>query len=321
MPANLPPEYYEAEKKLREASTSSEKIAALEQLISKVPKHKGTDKIRADLRRRLSRLRDEAARKKKGGRGDLLTVPREGAAQFALVGFANSGKSSLVAALTNARPVVAEYPVSTVMPLSGMMPYENIRFQLVDLPPVGNESTDGWVSGLLRTADALMLVVDLSEDPDVQAELLLGQLGQWNIPVSGAPEGGEKKAFVAASKLDLPGADDALSRLKDVYGNAFPVVGVSADRKEGLEELKSAVFGLSGVVRVYTKEPGKEADLDKPFTLASGTTVSGLARSIHKDFETGLKYACIWGSAKFPGQRVQKDHVLRDGDIVEIHVR
>src|SRR4030043_1223959 len=183
MPANLPPEYFGAEKRFKQAVAPAEKIAALEDLIATVPKHKGTDKLRADLRRRLSQLRKEAISKKKGGRGDLYVVQKEGAAQIALVGFPNSGKSSLLASITKATPVIAEYPISTLTPLPGMMPFEDIQIQLVDLPPVGNESTDGWVSGILRTADALLIVLDLTEDPEVQAELLIEQLGRWNIKI------------------------------------------------------------------------------------------------------------------------------------------
>jgi ribosome-interacting GTPase 1 len=162
MPANLPPEYFEAERKFKQAKDSQEKIAALEELISTVPKHKGTDKLRADLRRRLSKLRDEAQKRKKSGRGNIHTVDREGSAQMALIGFPNCGKSSLLESLTNAHPVIADYPMTTIVPLSGMMPFEDIQFQLVDLPPIGNESTDGWVSGIMRNADLFLLVIDLS---------------------------------------------------------------------------------------------------------------------------------------------------------------
>ncbi|MEJ2313271.1 MAG: TGS domain-containing protein [Nitrospirota bacterium] len=320
MPANLPPEYYEAEKKFKEAPPGPAKVAALEELIATVPKHKGTDKLRADLRRRLSKLRDEAQKKKKGGRGDLFTVPKEGAAQVALVGFANSGKSSVLAALTNAKPVVAEYPVSTVMPLQGMMPFEDIQLQLVDLPPVGNESTDGWVSGILRVADILLLVIDLSDAPDVQAELLVGQLEAWNIHLKEGAEGGvSKRAVFAANKSDLPGAKEGFRSLREKYPE-IPAVSVSAAAGEGLEELRRALFDRAGIVRVYTKEPGKDPDMGTPFTLPVGSTVIDLAQTVHKDFASGLKFACIWGSSKFPGQRVQRDYELRDGDVVELHI-
>lgn len=319
MPANLPPEYFEAEKRFKEAASPGQKITALEALIATVPKHKGTDKLRADLRRKLSRLRDEAVRKKKGGKGaSLYTVPKEGASQVALVGFANSGKSSLLAALTNAKPVIADYPMSTVMPLPGMMPYEDIQLQLVDLPPLGNESTDGWVSSILRTADVLLIVIDLTEDPEVQTELLMEQLAGWNIP----PGRGEdrKKAVIAANKEDAPGAEEAFKRLREKFGDICPVIGASATKKQGLEELKEELFGVSDIIRVYTKEPGKEPDMGTPFTLPTGSTVLELAKAVHKDFSAGMKYACIWGSAKFPGQKVPKDYQLKDRDIVELHI-
>lgn len=326
MPANLPPEYFEAEKRFKEAATPQEKVVVLEELISTVPKHKGTDKLRAELRRRLSQLREEAARRKKSGKGDLYTVEKQGAAQVALAGFANSGKSSILKSLTNANPVVADYPVSTVMPLSGMMPFEDIQFQLVDLPPIGNESTDGWVSGILRVADALLLVVDLSEDPDIQAELLIGHLGEWRIGLLKRSESleecsGCKPAVVAANKSDLPAAQEGLRRLRLMYETLYPVVPVSSATKEGLEELRRILFENSRIIRVYSKEPGKEPDRATPFVLPSGSTVLDLAEMIHRDFLSNLKYACIWGSAKFGGQRVQKDYVLHDRDLVEYHLK
>ncbi len=326
MPANLPPEYFEAEKRFKEAATPQEKTLALEELISTVPKHKGTDKLRADLRRRLAQLREEVARRKKSGKGDLYTVEKQGAAQVALAGFANSGKSSILKSLTNANPVVADYPVSTVMPLSGMMPFEDIQFQLVDLPPIGNESTDGWVSGVLRVADALMLVVDLSEDPEIQTELLIGQLGKWGIGLLKRTEPSEKcpsckPAVIVANKSDLHVAVERQRRLRSMYEALYPVVAVSSVTKEGLEELRRTLFENSRIIRVYSKEPGREPDKATPFVLPAGSTVLDLAEMIHRDFLNNLKYACIWGSAKFGGQRVQKDYVLRDRDIVEYHLK
>ena len=328
MPTNLPPEYFGAEKRFKEAATSQEKIRALEDLISTVPKHKGTDKLRADLRKKLSQLKEEALRKKKSGKGDLYTIEKQGAAQIALAGFPNSGKSSLLKTLTNATPVIADYPMSTLTPLSGMMPFEDIQFQIVDLPPIGNESTDGWVSGILRIADILMLVIDLSEDPVTQADLLLGQLSEWKIPLlkkgehrddeKGFPS---KPVILVGNKFDLSGAEDGLKAVRQKYQSIFPVIGISTKNKQGIEELRHALFESSGIIRVYSKEPSKEPDLDTPFTLPAGSSVIRLAELIHKDFVRNLKYACIWGSAKFAGQRVQKDYVLHDRDVVEFHVR
>jgi ribosome-interacting GTPase 1 len=328
MPANLPPEYFEAEKRFKQAMFPSEKVASLEDLIATIPKHKGTDKLRADLRRKLSQLRKDAASRKKGGRTDLYNVEKEGAAQFALVGFPNSGKSSVLACLTNAAPVIAEYPLSTVTPLPGMMPFEDIQFQLVDLPPVGNEATDGWVSAVLRYADALMLIVDLADDPDVQGELLFDQLGQWNI-ISATAEASEpaspkagifKKAIIVANKKDLPEGDASFLRLEEKYGHLYRCIGISALRKEHIEDLKHMLFEISGIIRVYSKPPGKEPDFSTPFTISSGSTILDLAEIIHKDFISNLKFARIWGSGKFDGQRAEKNHILQDKDIIEFHI-
>ncbi|MEW6054092.1 MAG: GTPase [Nitrospirota bacterium] len=339
MPANLPPEYFEAEKRYKQAQTPGEKSIALEDLLSTIPKHKGTDKLRADLRRRLSQLRKEAVSKKKGGRGDLYTVQKEGASQIALVGFPNSGKSSLLACLTNANPVIAEYPISTLAPLPGMMPFEDIQFQFVDLPPIGNEATDGWVSGILRHADALVFVVDLAEDPDIQAELLLEQLERWNIMIASGlffdnenreriseprTEGRTagrilKKTLIVANKQDLADAA-SFAMLREKYAQLYRCLPISALKKENLEELKRALFELSGIIRVYSKPPGKEPDLSTPFTVPRGSTVIDLASFIHKDFLFNLKFARVWGSAKFDGQKVEKNFVLKDRDIVEFNV-
>ena len=327
MPANLPPEYFGAEKTFKQATTPQEKISALEALIATIPKHKGTDKLRGDLRRKLSKLREETTRKKKAGRGDLYTIEKQGAAQVSLMGFPNSGKSSILKTLTNASPVIADYPVSSVLPLSGMMTFEDIQFQLVDLPPIGNESTDGWVSGILRIADVLMLVIDLSKDPDSQVKLLLEQLREWKIPITNRVEGTEgkgdliyKPVILAANKSDLSGAEDRLKELRQRYGTRYPVVSVSTIHNKGIEKLRTMVFESSHIIRVYAKEPGKEPDIDTPFTLPQGSAVLDLAELIHKDFVKNLKYSCIWGSTKFDGQRVQKDYVLHDRDVVEYHL-
>lgn len=328
MPANLPPEYFEAEKKYKQAATLWEKTAALEVLISTVPKHKGTDKLRADLRRKLSQIREEAVRKKKTGKGDLYVVEKQGAAQVALVGFANSGKSSLLKVLTNANPIIADYPVSTVAPLSGMMVFEDIQFQLVDLPPIGNETTDGWVSGILRNADDFMLVIDLGDGPELQAEFLVGQLSSWGIPL--LKKGQERREkdgiqskplIIVANKLDLLDAEERLKAVRMKYESFYSIIGVSVIQREGIEELRRAVFDNSRIIRAYTKEPGKDPDMGTPFVLPAGSTVRDLAEMIHRDFVHNLKYACIWGSAKFEGQRVQRDYVLYDRDVVEYHVR
>lgn len=327
MPTNLPSEYFSAEERFKQAKSHSEKITALEELIATIPKHKGTDRLRADLRRKLSKLRDESVKKKRSGKGSLYNVEKQGASTVALAGFANSGKSSLLASLTNANPVIADYPMSTLSPLSGMMAFEDILIQLVDIPPIGNESTDGWVSSIFRNADSILIVADLSDDPDIQVELIMEQFEKWRITLLKKSSNDNKNipppkpAIIAANKSDLPGTGQRLKDLKEIYEKFYPVIGISTKRKTGLEELRRSLFENSGIIRVYSKEPGKEADLKTPFTLPCGSTVLELANRIHKDFLANFKYACIWGSAKYPGQRVQKDYIIRDKDIVEFHLK
>jgi hypothetical protein len=239
------------------------------------------------------------------------------------VGFANAGKSSILASLTKATPVIADYPLSTLLPLPGMMPYEDIQFQLVDLPPIANETTDGWVSGIIRIADGVLVILDLAEDAAVQLELILDQLGKWNISTQAEKtaefRGVTKRALLVANKKDLPGAEENFERLKEGFGTVFPMVAVSCLRKEGLEDLKQEIFRLSGVIRVYSKPPGKPPDLSMPFTVPAGCTVTELAEKIHKEFVTQMKFARIWGSAKFEGMKVERNYVLKDRDIVEIN--
>ncbi len=327
MPTNLPPEYFSAEERFKEAKSYPEKIAALESLIATIPKHKGTDKLRADLRRKLSNLREDAIKKSKTGKGSLYNVEKQGASMAALAGFPNSGKSSIVASLTNAAPVIADYPMSTLLPLSGMMPFEDILIQLVDLPPIGNESTDGWVSGIFRQANSIIIVVDLSEDADIQAELILEQFDKWKIPILKRNEkeieanSTKKPAVIIANKADLPDSKQRLEDLKRIFEKSYSVIGVSAKSKTGLEELRRTLFDISKIIRVYSKEPGKDADLLTPFVLPEGSSVLELANRIHKEFLIKFKYACVWGSAKYPGQRVQKDYIMHDRDIVEIHLK
>ncbi len=326
MPANLPPDYHAAEKRYREARTPAEKIAALEEMLRIMPKHKGTDRLQGDLRARIAGLRKEAARK--GSRkGFSWVVRREGAGQVALVGPANTGKSSLVARMTKARPEVAPYPYTTREPVPGMMPFENVAFQLVDLPAVSEEHTEPWLYDIVRGADLVWLVLDAGDSPgpmeEVRRSLEARRIGL--TPATGAPEREDsaewrsRRTLVVVTGLDRPGARENVAALDELLERAWPIAAVSCATGEGLEELRRRTFDAMGIMRVYTKEPGKPPDLEQPFALQRGATVAQLAEKIHKELLHGLKFARIWGSGAFPGQTVQRDHVLEEGDVVEIH--
>jgi hypothetical protein len=326
MPANLPPQYFEAEKNLRAAKTSQEKIQIVEAMLSIIPHHKGTDKLIGQLRKRLSKLREEAETRPKGGRrADIYQVKREGAAQVVMVGLPNVGKSMLLNSLTNAESRVAEYPYTTRMPAPGMVLYQNVQIQLVDLPPVTDESVESWLYNFFRNADMLMLVVDLTDDPAAQVDLLLEELQKKRICVQGTGTENEaglgdmvKRAMVMGTKADLPGAGEGLKQLLSGYGG-LNVYAVSAQEGSNIEGIGMELFLCLDLVRVFTRAPGKKVDREKPFVLSKGSSVKDLARQVHKDLGDRLKYARIWGGNKYSGQKVSADYVLEDQDVIELH--
>jgi len=323
MPANLTPQYLEADRKFKAATTLQDKLTALEEMMATIPKHKGTDRMQGDLKRRIAKLRDQMQRQKKsGGRGrPFYHVEREGAGQVVLVGPPNAGKSALLRALTNAQPEIADYPFTTRAPLPGMMVYENVQVQLVDLPPVTPEVTEGWLYGIIRTADAAALVVDLATDDVLsQTEQIQALLDQAKLALVGTPTAPHhKRALVVGNKLDAPGAAERLALVRDFFGDTLPLYAVSAAHGTGLETLRRALFELLGVVRVYSKPPGRKVDTSTPFVLKRGSTVMEAAHAIHKDFVAKLKFARLWGKDEYQGQMVGRDHVLEDGDVIELH--
>lgn len=321
MPANLTPDYLAADKKFKAAATPQDKLAALEEMLATIPKHKGTEKMQADLKHRIAKLRDEMQRKKGAARGKpFYHVDKEGAGLVVLIGAPNVGKSMLLRALSHAEPEVADYPFTTRVPLPGMVEFENVQIQLVDLPPITVEFREGWLYGIIRTADVAALVVDLSsEDLLSQTETVLGLLSEANIRLVRSPgRPTEKRAVVIANKLDVLGAGGRLERFREFIGE-LAVIPVSAAAGTGLDGLRQVMFDLLHVIRVYSKPPGKKADRGTPFILRRGATVLDAAEAIHKDFVEKLKYARLWGREHYQGQMVGRDHVLEDGDIIEIH--
>jgi ribosome-interacting GTPase 1 len=327
MPANLPPTYYEAEKRLREARTVQERSEILEEMLTIMPKHKGTDKLRADLRKRIAKLKDEAQQKKGGARRESYFIEKEGAAQVVVIGPPNVGKSSLIASLTNARPEVAEFPHSTWKPTPGMAPYENIKFQLVDTPPISKEFMDPWMTDLMRRADILLLLLDVHSDPLQGLEETLDLLAELRIFPKGFPIPPDlkkspitKRMLLVVNKVDGAVEEEDYRAFLELSETRLPCLPVSLKNGYHLDQLLKEIFRVSDIVRVYTKAPGKEPNREAPFVLPRESTLEDLASKIHKDFVSKLKFAKIWGKAVFDGQMVQKDHILIDGDVVELHL-
>jgi hypothetical protein len=283
--------------------------------------------MQADIKRRIAKLRERMEQRRRSGKssGPSYHVERVGAAQLALVGPPNSGKSSLLAALTNANPEVAPYPMSTFRPCPGMMEFEDIQIQLVDLPPITPEYTEGWVYGLVRLADAVLLCLDLSSpdclhEADQVVELLAGR----HILLTGGASRQvdwrtvERRTLAVGLKADL--APKGREQLAKWAEGRFPLVCVSTTTGEGLEQLRRAIFRAAGIVRVYTKKPGHPPDMGQPYTLREGATVLDVVEHIHREFVERLRYVRLWGSGRFDGQHAPLDHVVQDGDIVEIHL-
>lgn len=327
MPANLTPQYLEADKRFKAAKTTEEKIAALEEMLALIPKHKGTEHLQGDLKRRLAKFRAEAEQARRRRGGFSISVDREGAGQVVLVGPPNAGKSSLVTCLTNAQPEVGDYPFTTRRPIAGMMPFVNIQIQLVDLPAVSDEYMEPWVPSLVRPADLALLVGDLTspsvlEDLDKALAILERSKLALVSPESPPPPTGwaHIPTLLLGNKAEAPSAETALEILRAEYGSRFPVHAVSARTGLGLEPLRRLIYDGLGIVRVYSKPPGKEPSMRSPVVLPSGSTIVEMAAAIHKDFARQLKYARVWGGTKFSGQRVQRDYVVQEGDVIELHI-
>jgi len=326
MPANLTPEYIKADKWFRSATTNEEKILALEQMLRVIPKHKGTEHMRADLRKKLSRLKDVGAQPKKGGKHvDIFHVPSSGSGQVVLIGTPNCGKSSIVGALTKAKVHIADFPFSTGAPVPGMAKHEDVPIELVDMPPITADYSEPGQVGAYRNCDLIALVIDLSDDVAEQMGVCLDFLESRSLLAGGkTPARDEqgnalgKKAFCICTKSDIA-RTDALDMLKELCDYPFEFVEVSVETGAGVAELMRKIFDLLEIIRVYAKPPGKPADMTDPFTLPIGSTVMDLAREIHRQLADNLKSARIWGTGVHDGQNTQRTHVLNDKDIVELH--
>jgi ribosome-interacting GTPase 1 len=353
MPANLSPEYKRAEQAFRMAREPRERLDCLKEMLRTIPRHKGTEHLQADIKSRIRKLTEEIGGTHAGlaHRHSSHAVRQEGAAQICLTGPPNSGKSTLHAILTGSKAAVGGFPGTTREPLPGMLHFEDIAFQIVDLPPISRGRMEPWMPGLLETADAVWLVVDLA-DPECAEQVLAvcGELAQRRITLTDRWPGysGEHRAeaslgtpahsgrrtedssdaltaelptLLVANKSDLdPGADE-VSVLEELAGVRFPAFAVSAKSGHGLERLAPFVFSALGIVRVYTKPPGQPPDRARPFIVRRGNTVSDVARLVHQDVARSLKFARLWGSGAFDGQQVGPDHAVADGDVVELHVR
>lgn len=333
MPANLSPQYFDAEKRLKAATSAEEKLTILEEMLSVIPKHKGTEKLQAQLKTKISKLKS-SSQKKTATAKHTHKIRKSGAGQVVIIGPTNVGKSMLIKALTDANPQVSDYPFTTHTAYPAMMKYENIQVQLVDTPPLTPEYMEPWYPDIIKAADGVLILIDpsaIDPDPFDAFQCLFERLKQRKIefikddqnPSLVSPPGvgwSLKKTLILANKSDLPNAGENLEILKELLELDIDWIPVSAHTGEGLENLRKKIFLMLDIIRIYSKIPGKKAEFDSPFTLKKGSTVMDMARAVHQDFAHNLKFARIWSKNKYDGQRVNRDCVLEDEDILELHM-
>jgi len=325
MPANLTPEYEKAEARYRQASSNEDRVAALQEMLAAIPKHKGTEKMQADLKRRLSQLR-RAEQKTPHGKGpDPFHVPKGGAGQVALIGPPNTGKSSLLAATTNATARIAEFPFTTVMPQPGMWTCNDVQIELVDTPAITAGHVPAGLTGTIRNADLVCVISEANDAALEQTEMILGLLRERGLALRTVPrntliaaETNVRPGLLVLNKADA-GEPEVAAALRDLYGEGLEILSVSARTRHGLDAWFGRLWELLAMVRVYSKEPGRPVDRRRPFVLPAGSTVADLARLIHRELPDKMKYARLWGHSRFEGQHVHRTEALCDRDVVEIH--
>jgi ribosome-interacting GTPase 1 len=324
MPTNVGPEYRKAEEAYRSASDIDEKIAHLEDMIALLPKHKGTEHLYADLKKRLSKLNHQLeSGGKKAGRGGGPGFGREGAAQVVLLGPPNCGKSSILAALSNAHPEIGDYPFTTAQLQPGMALYQDIQIQLVDTPPVTADFLPRHLLGLLRAVDAALLVTDLSQDTLLEdLEVVIASFNSRHLRFVREREPDDHDAVlsrVLANKCDAPGSGLRLELLKEMLGDSLEVLPLSCAASGNVMELPEMLFRWLGIVRVYSKIPGKKPEINHPFCVFAGQTVEDVCALVHKDFTDRLRFARLWRGDHDP-ITVSRHEPVQDLDILELHL-
>ena len=320
MPANLPTIYHKIEARLKFADTSEEKISILREMLAVMPKHKGTDGLRAELNSKIAKFKKEAKKKPQARRLDMNYVPKMGIAQVVLMGAPNSGKSTILSKLTNAEPEVASYPFTTQKPDVGMIEFENVQIQLVDTPPLYENFHPPWLLALGRSSDVILGMINGSKpNPEKELDSLLNRLETGLIFLESrdfynGEELMEKEGFIIVTGSVEP----KLKLLSKKYGDRLDFYGFELDSE--VDVFKKEIYDFLNLIRIYTKPPGKEADFTEPVVLNKGSTVEDAAYHIHKDFANKMKYTKLWRGSNNPRQ-VGPEEILMEGDVVEFHSR
>jgi uncharacterized protein len=358
MPSNVSLEFAEAQKKYNKATTDEEKLVALQEMKSTAPHHKGAENLRAEINRKLSALKASMERQKtqkaKKGSAPSMYVKKDGIGQIAILGLPNTGKSWLLNKLVGKEIAeVTNYPFSTYKPEPGMMDYEGGKLQIVELPAIIEGSAKGKSNGreiisLARNADALIIVGNKDEQKIVEKELEKSKIfinktrpkikvspsNFSGIQISGKkylrfPEeqliGYLKNTGHANANVIISGQINSLTEVSEALNTSIVYrktlfINAREVTEHSLVDLRDKLFLLLDKILVYTKKPGKEVEKEDPMAMKKGSTLEDMAQHLHKDFANKLKFAKVWGSTKFPGQRVGPDYELKNKDVVEINI-
>ena len=285
-----------------------ERIREVNSLLAELPDYRNGPY--ADLRKWLTSEIEETRVRSSAVHRDSIAVRREGAAQVALVGPPNVGKSSILQALSEIQIKTGDYAFTTLRPIPALTRIGGVLVQLVEIPGLIEGATEDRgggraLLGVLRFADAIVYCTRADGDPEalrpVIREIELAEI--------------EKPAFLAATRAD-EASPDAIEVLRAAYPG-LEVVPVSIIDEASLAAFSDTVWRLTGLIRVWLRSNGRTDD--EPVALEDGSTVADVADSIHHDLAAQFEGARVWGpSARFEGQRVGRDHVVRDGDVVEI---
>lgn len=303
MPINAHPEFLTAEKEYHKAGTLEEKIEKLQKMISHAPAHKGGENLRAQLKTRYKKLKEQLIKSKKSGKSSYKGIKKQGH-QIVIIGKTNSGKSSLLNILTNAKPKISEIPFTTTKPIIGILTIETVAMQIIENPSANSEYYD---KSITNSADTILLLINSLDEIKDLAPLL--------------EKATKKQIIVLNIKKNI--SENELRKLKETMKSKklnFVILNLK-NPQENLQELKNKIFQTFDKIRVYTKEPKKEKS-QKPVILNPNSTVQDIAEKILKGFSEKIKETKIWGpSSKFSGQKVGLKHKLKDLDIIEFKTR
>ncbi|MBS3149245.1 TGS domain-containing protein [Candidatus Woesearchaeota archaeon] len=309
MTTNAGFEYAKALQKYQEAKNDEEKLKALDLMYQTSPKHKSSEKLLKDIKTKISKLKGKIEKDKsqKKGKSFQLTVKKEGIAQIVILGIANSGKSFLLSKLTNAKPLISEVEYTTKLPEQGIMELNGMKIQLVEIPAIIQDfihkDNGGALSSIIRNAD--LIIILLRKNPKEELNLIINELDKANIKLNEEiPESYVTKSIKSIIVLNK----DENFKIKN-----FNVYHIN-------DSLSLYIWRNLNKIFVYTKSPKREKDWP-PVALNKDSTIRDLASQVHKDFIKKFKYAKIWGSSKFPGQTVGLDYKLKEGDVVEFHIK